>query len=101
MIKATFNLQNEVERNFRKTAVNFYYEFNVRHLTNVFQGLLKAKVETIKEPDNLARLWVHECERIYGDRLVNEKHLQTYREFVGNDHAKKAFPRQNLMKYFQ
>jgi len=26
----------EVEKNFKKTAINFHYEFNVRHLTNVF-----------------------------------------------------------------
>ena len=100
MIKATFNVHQEVERNFRKTAVNFYYEFNVRHLTNVFQGLLGARLEAIKEPDNLCRLWVHECERIYGDRLVNADHLKTYREFAA-DITKKAFPRQNMAKYFQ
>jgi dynein heavy chain len=36
VIKATLQLHAEVERNFRKTAANFHYEFNVRHLTNVF-----------------------------------------------------------------
>jgi dynein heavy chain len=29
-------LHNEVSAKFRKTAANFHYEFNVRHLTNVF-----------------------------------------------------------------
>ena len=38
---------------FRKTAANFHYEFNVRHLTNVFQGLLTARTDTIKEADNI------------------------------------------------
>jgi dynein heavy chain len=36
VIKGTLLLHSEVERNFRKTATNFHYEFNVRHLTNVF-----------------------------------------------------------------
>jgi dynein heavy chain, axonemal len=36
IIKAALSLHAEVEKNFRKTAVNFHYEFNVRHLTNVF-----------------------------------------------------------------
>lgn len=36
IIKATLTLHAEVERSFRKTAQNFHYEFNVRHLTNVF-----------------------------------------------------------------
>lgn len=52
VIKATLNVHQEVEKNFKKTAINFHYEFNVRHLTNVFQGLLVAKVEAIKEPEN-------------------------------------------------
>jgi len=43
IIKGTLQLHSEVTRNFRKTAQNFHYEFNVRHLTNVFQGLLQAK----------------------------------------------------------
>jgi len=36
VIKATLVLHAEVEKNFKKTAINFHYEFNVRHLTNVF-----------------------------------------------------------------
>jgi dynein heavy chain len=47
IIKATLNLHSEVTRTYRKTAQNFHYEFNVRHLTNVFQGVLNAKVESI------------------------------------------------------
>jgi len=36
VIKATLALHSDVERTFRKNAQNFHYEFNVRHLTNVF-----------------------------------------------------------------
>ena len=79
LIKSTLSLHQDVERTFRKTAINFHYEFNVRHLTNVFQGVLQAKQDAIKEPDNLVKLWVHECERIYGDRLVNAANLATFR----------------------
>jgi len=82
IIKATLNLHNEVERQFKKTAANFHYEFNVRHLTNVFQGLLSAKTEAIKGPDNFVKLWAHEAERIYGDRLVSYDDLEKYRSSV-------------------
>jgi len=99
MIKQTLQLHNEVAFKFRKTAANFHYEFNVRHLTNVFQGLLTARVETIKEADNFIKLWVHECERIYGDRLVSPNDLTNYRQIV-NDLCKKSFNKFNLNKYF-
>jgi len=99
IIKATLNLHSEVTRNFRKTAQNFHYEFNVRHLTNVFQGLLNAKPEAINEPEKLVKLWVHEAERIYGDRLVSHANLAKYRELAG-DICGKSFPKFNLKKFF-
>ena len=100
IIKTALTLHTEVERNFRKTAVNFHYEFNVRHLTNIFQGLLAAKPEAIKEPDNLIKLWIHESERIYGDRLSSAENIATYK-FVVADLVKKSFSKYNLSKYFQ
>jgi dynein heavy chain len=101
VIKATLQLHGEVttKKEFRKTATNFHYEFNVRHLTNVFQGVLNARIEAIKEPENLVKLWVHEAERIYGDRLVNAEHLAKYREMAG-DICNKNFSKYNLKKFF-
>ena len=43
MIKTALSLHSEVERSFQKTSINFHYEFNVRHLSNVFQGMLQAR----------------------------------------------------------
>jgi dynein heavy chain len=100
IIKTALTLHSEVEKNFRKTAQNFHYEFNVRHLTNIFQGLLIAKPEAIKEPDNLIKLWIHESERIYGDRLASQENISTYKAIVA-DLVKKSFSKYNLTKYFQ
>jgi dynein heavy chain len=61
--------------------------------------MLQARPEAIKEPDNLAMLWAHECERIYGDRLVSPEHLKLYRTFAA-DFAKKSFPRTNMTKFY-
>jgi len=98
VIKAAINLHNQVDANFRKTAANFHYEFNVRHLTNIFQGLLAAKPEAIKEPENFVKLWFHESERIYGDRLVDAANLAAYRE-LASDIVKKGFLKYNMTKY--
>ena len=68
-------------------------------MTNVFQGILAAKQESIKEPDNLVKLWVHEAERIYGDRLVNATHLATYKG-LSLELCSKTFAKYNLKKYF-
>ena len=38
----------QVVQAFRKTAVNFHYEFNMRHLTNVFQGILSMPPQNMQ-----------------------------------------------------
>lgn len=82
IIKTTIATSDVIQSTFRKTAINFHYEFNVRHLTNVFQGMLQAKPEIIGDFDKMVKLWIHEMERIYGDRLVSAQNLQQYRDIV-------------------
>ena len=61
--------------------------------------MLQAKQEAIMEPDNLIKLWVHEAERIYGDRLVNYQNLATFKGVL-SELVQKSFSRFNLKKYF-
>ncbi len=37
ILQAALALHDRVSSTFRKTAINFHYEFTVRHLANVFQ----------------------------------------------------------------
>jgi hypothetical protein len=69
-------------KNFRKSAVNFHYEFNIRHLSNVFQGMLVARPEQFDEPGKFVLLWLHESERVYGDRLVSNADLKKYNQLA-------------------
>jgi len=61
LIKAALGLHTLVSNTFRKTATNFQYEFNIRHISNVFRGLLVS--------------WLHES--VYGDRLVSVEDWQS------------------------
>jgi dynein heavy chain len=42
ILQAALALHEKVVATFRKTAINFHYEFTVRHLANVFQVLSDA-----------------------------------------------------------
>jgi dynein heavy chain len=75
ILQAGLALHDKVATTFRKTAINFHYEFTVRHLANVFQGLLMSSPEQFNDPVKLSRLWLHESERVYADRLVSAKVL--------------------------
>lgn len=71
ILQAALALHERVSSTFRKTAVNFHYEFTVRHLANVFQGLLMSTPEVVNTPSKWGKLWLHESERVYADRLVS------------------------------
>uniref|UniRef100_A0A096NT81 Dynein axonemal heavy chain 17 n=2 Tax=Papio anubis TaxID=9555 RepID=A0A096NT81_PAPAN len=40
-------------------------------------GLLFSTAEVLKTPLDLVRLWLHEAERVYGDKMVDEKDQET------------------------
>uniref|UniRef100_H3G776 AAA+ ATPase domain-containing protein n=1 Tax=Phytophthora ramorum TaxID=164328 RepID=H3G776_PHYRM len=99
ILKAALNLHVQVCSTFRKTAANFHYEFNIRHVANVFQGLLMAKPPTFEDPLKFALLWVHESARVYGDRMVSTQDQTKFTSIV-QQQARKCFPALNFMRYF-
>jgi len=99
LVRGAVSLHREVMVNFRKTAQNFHYEFNIRHISNVFQGLLVSGPDQFKTPEKFAQLWLHESERVYGDRLVSYEDLTKYNTIVQNQ-SKKVFPNFNMSRFY-
>jgi dynein heavy chain len=100
LVAGIVKLHKSVFAKFKKSAINFHYEFNIRHITGVFQGVLMSTVEKFKDPEKVAKLWIHECERVYGDRLVSVKDLNTFRGELAGEVIKVAFAGKfNLGKY--
>ena len=99
LIKAALGLHSLVSTTFRKTASNFHYEFNIRHISNVFQGLLISSPEQFNSIDKFILLWLHESERVYGDRLVSFSDLSKYNTLAQNQ-CKKIFPSFQTAKFY-
>ena len=100
VIQAALSNHEKVVSSFRKTAINFHYEFTVRHLSNVFQGLLMSAPDQFNDPVKLSRLWLHESERVYADRLVSYEDLSTYNKNV-QAVAQKFFRINDLADYYK
>jgi dynein heavy chain len=61
--------------------------------------MLLSSPEKYQDPEKIIKLWIHEAERTYGDRLVSFEHLKQYKEAMF-DIVKKSFNRYNFSRYF-
>ena len=82
IVNATIALHREVADAFLPTAIKFHYQWNLRELSAVTQGLCLAQPDYYTDQLPLARLWLHEVNRVYGDRLVNESDTARFQEIV-------------------
>ncbi|XP_072602604.1 dynein axonemal heavy chain 17 isoform X1 [Vulpes vulpes] len=79
LVASALALHQKVTATFLPTAIKFHYVFNLRDLSNIFQGLLFSTTEILRIPLDLVRLWLHEAERVYGDKMVDQKDQETLR----------------------
>uniref|UniRef100_A0A8D3BSR6 AAA+ ATPase domain-containing protein n=1 Tax=Scophthalmus maximus TaxID=52904 RepID=A0A8D3BSR6_SCOMX len=78
LIQAAICLHQKISQNFLPTAIRFHYIFNLRDLSNIFQGILFAQPECIRYPMDLVHLWLHESSRVYSDKLMEEKDVELF-----------------------
>ena len=73
IVSGTIQIYETITAELLPTPAKSHYTFNLRDLAKVFQGILQSKKETIKGPDDLLKLWVHECLSVFSDRLINDE----------------------------
>lgn len=78
IVQACIQLHHRCAQMFLPTAVKFHYIFNLRDLSNCFQGFLFSGNECLQSPMDLIRLWIHETHRVYGDKLTDEKDIESF-----------------------
>jgi len=89
MVDATIELFKNITENpeFSPSARKFHYQFNLRDISKIVIGVMQSAPSTYRgNPGMLIRLWIHECDRIYLDRLITDKDREIY-----NDYIRKSF----------
>jgi dynein heavy chain len=84
LINSTIQLYLNVNNTFKATPNKCHYTFNLRDLSKVFQGICRADGLTLKDDGDLIKLWIHECERVFKDRLVDENDRSHYDSLITN-----------------
>jgi dynein heavy chain len=93
----TIKLWKIVKDRMLPTPAKFHYVFNMRELSRVFQGILLTPTATLKTggimvetgkisghttATTLLKLWKHECERVFADKITNLKDKEMFNGFL-------------------
>ena len=70
IVSSSISVFNTIMKEMLPTPSKTHYMFNLRDLAKIFQGMLMADAKRITSGEQLARLWVHESVRVFGDRLT-------------------------------
>lgn len=73
IVRATIVLYNTVATALLPTPPKPHYTFNLRDVGKVVQGLLMSEAKSVPTVGDMQRLWIHECKRVFEDRLVNDE----------------------------
>lgn len=92
LVKSTVELWDLVMTKFTPSTRKFHYLFTLRDLAAVFQGLSMSQ-KTGYNQQRLIQLWMHECLRVFSDRLVDDLDIQTFNELL------ESRVRENFRKY--
>ncbi|XP_032902051.1 dynein heavy chain 11, axonemal [Amblyraja radiata] len=90
VVQAAIWLHHKMTQNFLPTTIKFHYIFNLRDLSNIFQGILFTLPDCLKQSIDLVLLWLHESSRVYEDKLVQSKDSELFQR-IQLDTAKKFF----------
>ena len=85
IIDATIELFKLITENpeFSPSARKFHYQFNLRDISRIVGGVMQSAPGLYRgAPDKFIRLWIHECDRTYLDRLITDKDIETYRDYL-------------------
>eukprot|EP00941_MAST-03F_sp_MAST-3F-sp1_P004511 g4511.t1 len=71
LVNATIDMYNTARSNLLPTPAKSHYIFNLRDIARVVQGILMMKPYADLTPNVMIKLWLHECHRVFADRLIN------------------------------
>jgi dynein heavy chain len=89
IVTATQIVYAGVEERLRPIPIKSHYTFNLRDMSKIFQGVCSASAKLVNTKVDLLRLWVHENQRVFGDRMINDQDKQVLLDLLMNEADRK------------
>ncbi|KAM3134228.1 hypothetical protein pb186bvf_013648 [Paramecium bursaria] len=77
--KSITNLRDNITcKELLPTPAKSHYVYNLRDISKVFQGISKTTQRSFKDDNDFIKLWAHECQRVFQDRLISIEDQNTF-----------------------
>ncbi|XP_036606051.1 dynein heavy chain 6, axonemal [Trichosurus vulpecula] len=78
IVEAAVEIYNRMSVDLLPTPAKSHYVFNLRDLSKCVQGILQCDPTIVREEMQIFRLFCHECQRVFHDRLINNEDKQYF-----------------------
>ncbi|XP_016084420.1 dynein heavy chain 6, axonemal [Sinocyclocheilus grahami] len=90
IVDAAVEIYHRMSVDLLPTPAKSHYVFNLRDLSKCVQGMLQCEPTTVRDQTQIFRLFCHECQRVFHDRLINNED-KTYFHTMISEMASKYF----------
>ncbi|KAI4873222.1 hypothetical protein NFI96_025127 [Prochilodus magdalenae] len=90
IVDAAVEIYHRMSVDLLPTPAKSHYVFNLRDLSKCVQGMLQCEPSTVQDQNQIFRLFCHECQRVFHDRLINNED-KTYFNTMLSEMASKFF----------
>ncbi|XP_044515237.1 dynein axonemal heavy chain 6 [Gracilinanus agilis] len=73
IVEAAVEIYNRMSIDLLPTPAKSHYVFNLRDLSKCVQGILQCDSTVVRDEMQIFRLFCHECQRVFHDRLINNE----------------------------
>ena len=80
---------NGVEEKLRPIPAKSHYTFNLRDMSKIFQGVCSCSPKFVTTKLDLIKLWVHENQRVFGDRMISDADSKILLDLLMNEAERK------------
>jgi len=92
IVSNTIYIYRATMEKFKPTPAKSHYTYNLRDVSKVFQGITKASPKSIRAENDMVKLWAHECQRVFQDRLISEEDRNAF-DYMLKDIVKEKYKR--------
>jgi dynein heavy chain, axonemal len=82
IVQATIELYGRIREDLLPTPSRIHYQFNLRDVSKVFQGILMIQKAQCIDVKTMSKLWLHESLRVFSDRLINDEDRHYFQELI-------------------